>query len=402
MLGAKQRTYLRYSAWRLTRTLVQLLANLGAEFEMDAKSLDLGWGMAYVPISLAGEWQYKVEVKLPAATDRNQRTQDPGITGEAAGFARTDLDTRDWESCKLPGSWEDWDGIGQADGAFWLRREIMVPEEWLGAPLILQLGAVDDRDVTYFNGQRIGESSGWNVPRTYTVNSDMVHAGRNVIAIRVFDEFGGGGLSGRPDELRIGRRAPLAAPEGEELIANRDLKTLAGWDLGVYDAAKAELQTSDDAPAELMGTKSLAITVSQTSGTAWHVMCLYPGLGIQAGVEYRLTFWGRSDAPSSPIVGIEKNHDPYGSAGLFERVNLGPEWKRFSIDFTPQQSDDNVRFAFTEMATTATTYYFAGPSFMIAKSDDGAAESEGVAGFYHPDYLTGHDLGDDPYRYYRW
>ncbi len=40
MLNADERTYLRYSAWRLTRMLAQLLANLGATFEMDERTLD--------------------------------------------------------------------------------------------------------------------------------------------------------------------------------------------------------------------------------------------------------------------------------------------------------------------------------------------------------------------------
>lgn len=40
MLNTSERTYLRYSVWRLTRTLAQILANLGATFEVDERSLD--------------------------------------------------------------------------------------------------------------------------------------------------------------------------------------------------------------------------------------------------------------------------------------------------------------------------------------------------------------------------
>jgi len=37
MLNAEERTYLRYSQWRVTRTMTQILSNLGGVFEMDGK-----------------------------------------------------------------------------------------------------------------------------------------------------------------------------------------------------------------------------------------------------------------------------------------------------------------------------------------------------------------------------
>ena len=87
------------------------------------------------------------------------------------------------------------------DGAVWFRREVTVPETWAGAELALSLGAVDDFDVTYWNGERIGATGAetpqyWSAPRRYKIPGRLVKAGRNVLAVRVFDHYGNGGFAG--------------------------------------------------------------------------------------------------------------------------------------------------------------------------------------------------------------
>ena len=64
---------------------------------------------------------------------------------------------------------------------------------------------IDDTDVSYLNGVKIGATGqmppafkgAWNAPRRYEVPASAVQYGQdNVIAIRVFDATGGGGLYG--------------------------------------------------------------------------------------------------------------------------------------------------------------------------------------------------------------
>jgi beta-galactosidase len=48
-LDADRLTYMRYSSWRYTRLLCQLLANLGGEFEADRRSLEVADSKAPPP-----------------------------------------------------------------------------------------------------------------------------------------------------------------------------------------------------------------------------------------------------------------------------------------------------------------------------------------------------------------
>jgi beta-galactosidase len=402
-LPGRDKTYLRYSQWRLTRTLTQLLANLGGAFEMDTRSLTPNWNRGYLPMPLAGDWQFKVERLLPPATDPSVRTKDPGRALETEGWESPDLATADWQKMALPGVWEKLPGVGEKDGSFWVRREVQIPEAWTGQELVLQLGAVDDKDTTWFNGTKVGETSGWNVPRTYRIPGDLVRAGRNVIAIRVFDEFGSGGFGGRAEELRLGRVVPASVVEGEEILRNRDFADgLTGWTLGAFAPAEATAKVTDDVPAELLGQRSVKIEVTKRSETSWHVQFTQPGFGIQAGVTYIWTVWARASKPSMIVAAIEKNHPPYGGAGLFDRVSISTEWKQIRITFTPRESDDNVRFGFQELAADAVTYWFAAPSFAVAPDRSVPREAVEMRSFYSLDYIEGQELGDDPYRYYRW
>lgn len=141
---------------------------------------------------------------------------DPGIGG---GWAVEALGTP-WQRTRLPGNWEN-AGLPGYDGIVWYRREVPVPSAWRGAPLVLDLGPIDDEDMTYVNGTLVGESRGsglWNRPRSYEIPASLAERGTIDIAIRVVDTGGRGGLHGRGKDMML---RSLARPgEGISLAGN--------------------------------------------------------------------------------------------------------------------------------------------------------------------------------------
>src|ERR1044072_7892391 len=135
-------------------------------------------------------------------------TPDPGNKGEAQGYAKPEHDMGGWKRMNLPQLWET-AGL-DVDGVIWFRREVEVPAAWAGEDLTLKLGAIDDFDTTYFNGERVGSigpdtPNAWVALRQYRIPGSLVRAGRNTVAVRVFDRVGGGGFGGGEMSL---------APEG--------------------------------------------------------------------------------------------------------------------------------------------------------------------------------------------
>jgi len=138
---------------------------------------------------------------------------DAGVAQKPAWYA-PELDTSSWKQMELPVFWEK-AGLPDFDGVVWFRRAFDLPPAWAGADIELHLGAVDDDDTTWVNGAKIGATNGWDIPRVYRVPAAVVKAGTNVIAVRVLDTGGGGGLWGGADTLRLvslkgGDLAPIA------------------------------------------------------------------------------------------------------------------------------------------------------------------------------------------------
>ena len=129
------------------------------------------------------------------------KENDPGIGGQTP-WSDPSFDSTDWKSMDLPGLWEG-RGLPDFNGIVWFRREVTLPAAWDGKPVQVSLGAVDDYDTTFLNGKEIGHQEDWNALRRYNVNAGVAKAGKNVIAVRVFDRQGAGGFSGAPADLKV-------------------------------------------------------------------------------------------------------------------------------------------------------------------------------------------------------
>jgi len=136
------------------------------------------------------------ELPVTVGQWRFQKGDDP------AWKART-FDDHDWQSVSLPDTWEHHSNY-TADNVYgWFRRRIDIPAECAGKDIDLLLGCIDDVDEAWLNGQRIGGTgsfppdfrSAWNVQRRYRVPASLVRGdGSDVLAVRVFDGTGNGGI----------------------------------------------------------------------------------------------------------------------------------------------------------------------------------------------------------------
>ena len=94
------------------------------------------------------------------------------------------------------------------DGIAWYRLSFDLGADEAARGVKLGLGAIDDADITWVNGIEVGRTNGYNLPRVYDVPSSALRAGRNVLAVRVEDTGGGGGIYDMPSAPF---RAALAA-----------------------------------------------------------------------------------------------------------------------------------------------------------------------------------------------
>lgn len=150
-------------------------------------------------------------------------------TRKEVDWTNPDSSVSDWKTMKLPQLWDNTE-LGNLDGAVLYRKVIHLPDAWKGKELTLELGPIDDEDITWFNGQRIGglEGSGkWNIPRKYKVPGKLVKGAHNVIAVRALDTGGGGGFNGQAAQMKI---APTDDSSSTLSLAG-DWKYKVGYDI---------------------------------------------------------------------------------------------------------------------------------------------------------------------------
>lgn len=129
-----------------------------------------------------------------------QKAEDPEL---AAKYSSSEFNDSAWKTMHLPCTWTQ-GGLADYDGYVWFRKSIEIPDTWAGRDIVLKLGPVDEVDVTWFNGVKVGgkgsviprDTRFWKVARIYRVPGKYVKAGKNVIASRVADTYDRGGFWG--------------------------------------------------------------------------------------------------------------------------------------------------------------------------------------------------------------
>ncbi len=199
-LNADSLTYFRYTRWRQYRAMAQILTNMGCRFKNDDKIFDLDSSDEF--INLEGRWFAKLIDKSAVTLSVITDTEDKGMSSKAAEYIKPEADVSAMEEKIVPMKMESYGGEwSDANGEAVFRKTIDVPASMLGKDLELQLGVIDDFDETYFNGQLVGKIDQnfhefWGYERKYIVPASLVKPGKNVIAIRVYDRYGNGGLLG--------------------------------------------------------------------------------------------------------------------------------------------------------------------------------------------------------------
>jgi sialate O-acetylesterase len=134
----------------------------------------------------------------------NRQLEDSEKASQETGLPwnHPDFDDSKWLTMTLPNNWER-AGLPTFDGIVKFRKAVQLPESFNKQNLQLNLGPIDDADVTYFNGVQIGAANIWNQYRHYRAPADLSKAGKNTIAVRVLDTGGNGGLYGKPEDLTL-------------------------------------------------------------------------------------------------------------------------------------------------------------------------------------------------------
>lgn len=110
-----------------------------------------------------------------------------------------ETDFVDWKPLNLAGNtWEQEADLKDFDGAVWVKTTFDFDKTKGLDSLSLQLLQIDDYDITWVNGMKIGETFGNHNHRNYKVPASILKPTGNVLVVRIFDTGGIGGFTTSP------------------------------------------------------------------------------------------------------------------------------------------------------------------------------------------------------------
>ncbi len=150
---------------------------------------------------------YSIEDLPPLGEQQPSLSITEGIwnfsKGDDPNWKKPDFDDSKWQQVILPANWEEHSNYQESNVYGWYRRKITIPADLKGKDIQLGIGRIDDVDETFVNGTKIGQLgsfppnyvTAWADDRQYNVPANLLKGdGTDVVAVRVFDGEGGGGL----------------------------------------------------------------------------------------------------------------------------------------------------------------------------------------------------------------
>ena len=137
---------------------------------------------------------YDEIMELPA---RWRFRLDPEFAGEKEQWFAGDYDDSEWQPIRVGQFWEK-QGYEGYDGAGWYRLRVKLPADLAGKQVELCFGAADEVAHVWVNGRLAGAHDlgpeGWDKRFTIDITNQMKGGRENLIAVRVYDSTGAGGL----------------------------------------------------------------------------------------------------------------------------------------------------------------------------------------------------------------
>jgi len=141
--------------------------------------------------------------QMEILTNRIEKIQGLKISSiNEASYKDLNYDDTKWPEMSVPQLWEN-QQLPNLDGTVWMRKSIKISKENASKQALLELAEVDDQDSTYVNGFFVGTTNRYDAKRIYEIPAGIIKEGINVIAVKITDYTGGGGIWGDSADLKL-------------------------------------------------------------------------------------------------------------------------------------------------------------------------------------------------------
>ncbi|MDX2194841.1 MAG: sialate O-acetylesterase [Cytophagales bacterium] len=206
--------------------------------------------------------------------------------------------TDSWQTITIPGIWEQ-QGYQNFDGIAWLNKTFILTDTNIAKPNFYAT-SIDDNDIVWLNGMKIGSSTGYSIQRNYAIPKELLKK-QNVLTIKITDHTGNGGI---PSKILLrSDTSTLLSLHGEyKIIKGFDITTLPDY----YPPNWSNMNPL--MPSQLYNAMIAPIQKFSIKGTIW-----YQGEGnADRAYQYRTLFpaliqdWRKAwQLPNMPFIYVQ-------------------------------------------------------------------------------------------------
>lgn len=133
-----------------------------------------------------------------------------------------------------------------------------------------------------------------------------------------------------------------AAPAGWSTACTQAVTPVYRWNLECHSGARATVSF----PADFNGQPSILIQVTTPGSANWHVQLNQPGIAVEAGKVYTLSFWAKADSAVPLGAALTKAHPDWATLAPSISATLGTTWRKYSVTFQNTVNEANARINF--------------------------------------------------------
>jgi sialate O-acetylesterase len=223
--------------------------------------------------ALAKTGEFQPQVKLIAELHERRGLEygsflmhwldDHDVGGKDLAWAKPDFNDSSWRTVSIPGGFAELD-VPIDPAIVWFRREITLPYPLPSGAVRIYLGVVERMDTVYVNGTWVGASSWVENPRVYTIPTNALKPGRNVIAIRVFKTKPDGGFMSSAETLRV------QFGDGAKLALSGEWKAAVSYDARPPATLPLDVENYPTMPTVLYNGMIAPFTQLAIAGAIWY------------------------------------------------------------------------------------------------------------------------------------
>lgn len=194
----------------------------------------------------------------------NFEKNDQGFGGKYL-WAQNSYNFSNWETINLPTIWEFTaiEELTGTDGVVWFKKEVELTENDLNKPAALNLGVIQNSNVTFVNGVQVGFTPDeWGRNTSYNIPDFILKPGKNVVTVRISNYGGDGGFASKPEALTLTSTHRTIDLSGE-------WKFKVGYKLSTYDRPEKEFGPNT-APTLLFNSMINPVGKFSIKGALWY------------------------------------------------------------------------------------------------------------------------------------